>query len=367
MNNYDPSKPFNDLPLLPPDKSILDNVDLWKLEAQSVSTISRLKGYAEIIPNQSILINAIVLQEAGDSSEIENIITTQDSLYEGMASSDVKIDSDTKEVIHYRKALLLGTKRIRKQGFLRLKDITFIQSILIGNDAGLRKLPGTQLKNASTGEIIYTPPEPQHLERLLANFIDYFNTCDPSIINMAICHSQFESIHPFYDGNGRTGRILNILFLVKHGYLHNPILYLSSFIIQNRDTYYSLLNGVNSKGDFFSWISFMIIGVQEVAVSTYLKIHDINILIRDTKEVIQEHGDTRKIYSSELVELLFENPYCKIDFLMRKFEYKRLKATRILDRICQTGVITKYKLGRESIYINNQLMELLKMRADYTH
>ena len=236
--------PIRKLEKLPPKREEVETLNILRQLSKSSTALGELKGIAKTIPNQAMLINAVVLQEAKDSSEIENIITTQDELYKALSSS-TKQPLQIKEVINYRKAIFLGANIIENQGFLRLKDIVELQKTIIENNAGIRNMTGTVLKNDKTGEVVYTPPqEKDEILDLLANFLDHFNSTDTDLsplINLAILHYQFESIHPFYDGNGRTGRILNILYLIINGLLDIPILYLSSYINDNKSEYYKLL------------------------------------------------------------------------------------------------------------------------------
>ena len=243
---------FNHLSKLPPKRDQVETIEILRQTNKASSALAELKGIAGTIPNQSMLINAIVLQEARGSSEIENIITSQDELYKALTVNKSIVSAETKEVINYRTALFHGFNLLKNQGFLRVNDIIGIQQELINNTAGIRSAPGTVLKNASTGEIVYTPPQDkQEILDLLSNFIKHFNQNEPELsplINMAILHYQFESIHPFFDGNGRTGRILNILYLILNELIDIPILYLSAYIIKNKTDYYRLLNRTNRTG-----------------------------------------------------------------------------------------------------------------------
>ena len=245
--------PIKKLEKLPPNRDEIETLDILRQLSKASTALGELKGIAKTIPNQAMLINAVVLQEAKDSSEIENIITTQDELYKALSTSTNQ-PLQIKEVINYRKAIFIGSDIINNQGFLRLKDIVELQKTIIENNAGIRNMPGTVLKNDKTGEIVYTPPqEKDEILNLLSNFLDHFNITDTDIsplINLAILHYQFESIHPFYDGNGRTGRILNILYLIINGQLDIPILYLSSYINDNKSEYYKLLNKVNKNDEW---------------------------------------------------------------------------------------------------------------------
>ena len=234
-HQFDPTRPFNTLPPIPPDSKQYETPRLLKLEAKARAAVSELKGFAHVIPNQEILINAIVLREAKDSSEIENIVTTQDELYRAAAVGSAKsAEPAAKEVLRYREALWNGFRKVESRGILTIPDIMEIQRIIVENDAGVRKTPGTALVNDRTGETVYTPPQDEsRIDELLSNLANYLNDDEDSITKSAIIHYQFEAIHPFYDGNGRTGRIINVLYLVLKRHLDIPILYLSSHIIEN--------------------------------------------------------------------------------------------------------------------------------------
>ena len=249
---FQPSVPYDALPPLPPPAHVTESVPVLRREADARQALAELKGVANIIPNQAILINAIALREAKDSSEIENIVTTQDRLYRALAaSSSAAVDASTKEVMQYRAALRIGEALVRDHDFLSVNHIIRIQTEIIGNDAGLRATPGTALVNDRTGEVVYTPPQdPDVIRRLLSNFADFYNGEAASLADMAVLHYQFETIHPFLDGNGRTGRILNVLYLILKGYLDTPILYPSSHIIEHKDEYYRYLRAVTAAGEW---------------------------------------------------------------------------------------------------------------------
>ena len=358
MNKFDPEKPYNNLPFIPPLPDKYESIKLWKQESFARSAIAELKGIANIIPNQSILINAIVIQESQDSSEVENIITTKDKLYQAMSVLK-NIDAETKKVMFYREALYAGWEKVKKQGFISINDIIAIQKILIKNDAGIRKTPGTALVNDKIGKIMYSPPdEPETLNKLLKNLTEYLNGDENSLIKIGIIHYQFESIHPFYDGNGRTGRIINILYLLLKKYLEIPILYLSSFIIKNKSKYYELLRNVTKNDEWEEWILFILKGIELTAKETIVKIKKIKNLLDKTIEHIKEK--LPKFYSKELVELLFENPYCKVEFLVNELGIERKAASRYLHQISEIGILELKKIGRENIFINIELMEILK-------
>ena len=246
-------KAFNELPVLPPVRDKIETVKVLRQLVKSSVALAELKGLAKTLPNPDILLNAVILKEARASSEIENVITTQDKLYQALSAKGVETDSSTKEVLRYREAMLYGFRFIQKKGFLSTNAIIEIQKILEENAAGIRKLPGTALRNAATGKVIYIPPDNlDTINRLMRNFEQYINNQDDisALIKMAVQHYQFESIHPFYDGNGRTGRIINVLYLILNGLLENPILYLSSYIIDNKVDYYRLLQEVRTKNNW---------------------------------------------------------------------------------------------------------------------
>jgi Fic family protein len=356
---FDPSAPYDSLPPLPPPREASETLSVLKKEAAARQALGELKGIANIIPNQAILINAIVLREAKDSSEIENIITTRDRLYRALASSGGSVvDAATKEVVLYREALRFGERLISDRGLVSVNDICRIHSIIVGNDAGIRKTPGTALVNDSTGETIYTPPQdPRILTRLMANFTDYLNKRAASLADMAVLHYQFESIHPFHDGNGRTGRILNILFLILKGFLEIPILYLSSEIIERKDEYYRLLNAVTVSEQWERWILFMLEATERTARRT---IDQVKLVKNSLDETIDRvRANARKIYSKELVESLFVHPYCKVGFLIDSLGVERKAASRYLRQLEDLGIVKGYKIGRENLFVNIALMEIL--------
>ena len=346
---------------LPPEREKIETVKILRQLSKTSQSLGELKGIAKTIPNQAMLVNAVVLQEAKDSSEIENIITTQDELYKALASQS-KQPAQVKEVINYRKAIFTGFELIKKQGFLRLKDIETIQKTIIENNAGIRSMAGTVLKNDKTGEIVYTPPqEKDEILDLLSNFLEHFNINQTGLhplINLAILHYQFESIHPFYDGNGRTGRILNILYLIINDLLDIPILYLSSYINENKSNYYKYLNQVNKTDQWEDYILYMLKAVEETANYTIKKINQIKNQLEITIEKVKEEAP--KIYRKELIELLFEQPYSKIDFVVEKLKVERKAASRYLKNLEDIGILKSEKIGRENLYLNKELIEILK-------
>lgn len=319
--------------------------------------LAELKGVARTIPNEGILISTLSLQEAQSSSAIENIITTQDALYHYRMDRSTD-DAATKEVAHYAEALEEGFHAVRKKGSLTLRTILDIQRILEGNDAGFRKTPGTVLKNLESGEVIYVPPSPEHVPELMSELESYINaesTIDP-LIRMALVHHCFESIHPFYDGNGRTGRIINILFLVKEELLLSPILYLSRYINRTRGDYYRLLQGVRDDQGWHDWIIYMLRGVAVTARENIRLVEAIGELFQRTKQTIRERY---KFYSHDLINSLLRHPYTKGAVLQQELGISRATAARYLDTLADDGIVEKWKLGKENFYINRELVDLL--------
>ena len=353
--------PHYKLDKLPPLREKVETIEILRQTNKSTAALAELKGIARTIPNQTMLINAIVLQEAKDSSEIENIITTEDELYKALTVNKTHVSAETKEVVNYRRAIFHGFDLAQKQGFLKVNDIVSIQQKLVDNTAGIRSTSGTVLKNDKTGEIVYTPPQDKaEILDLLTNFINHFNEQEDlsPLINLAILHYQFESIHPFYDGNGRTGRILNILYLILNELIDVPILYLSSYIIDNKPEYYRLLNQTNRIGKWEEWIMFMLKAVEHTSIDTINRIA--NIKDQLNKTILRVQKEAPKIYRKELVELLFEQPYSKIEFVVNKLGVERKAASRYLRELETVGIVESQKVGRETLFINKELIEILK-------
>jgi Fic family protein len=328
------------------------------------AALAELKGIASTIPNQNILINTLGLQEAKDSSAIENIITTHDDLYKSELNLDSFKSLNAKEVQNYISALKKGFELTSKSGLLTNKTILQIQEVLEGNKAGFRKLPGTALKNAATGETIYTPPQDYNeILRLMTNLEKYINDSEMSdidpLIKMAIIHFQFESIHPFYDGNGRTGRIINILYLINEKLQNLPILYLSSYIIKHKADYYRYLQKVRDEDLWEEWILFMIKGIVETARETIDLILKIKELMFEYKHQLR---DNYKFYSQDLLNNLFKHPYTKIEFIVNDLGVSRLTAANYLNKLAEDKILKKEKLGTGNYYINEKLFELLTKR-----
>ncbi len=342
----------------------LETKNVLKALPAAHAALAELKGLVSTIPNQNILINTLGLQEAKDSSAIENIITTHDDLYKSELNFEAFKPLEAKEVQNYISALKKGFELIKKNGLLTNNIILQIQEVLEDNKAGFRKLPGTSLKNAATGEIIYTPPQDyQEIMRLMTNLERYINDsdlqdCDP-LIKMAIIHFQFESIHPFYDGNGRTGRIINILYLILEKLQTLPILYLSNYIIKHKADYYRFLQKVRDDNLWEDWILFMIKGVEETAKETIKLIFKIKELMLYYKHRLR---DNYKFYSQDLLNNLFKHPYTKIEFVVNDLGVSRLTAANYLNKLAEDKMLRKEKLGTGNYYINNELFELLTKR-----
>ena len=354
---------FNELSQLPPVVD-LETVSILKQLAKANRALAELKGMSNTIPNSNILINTLVLQEAKDSSAIENIITTYDDLYR----SDIDIEVTNpfaKEVRLYAIALKHGFGLINEYGFLSNNHIIEIQRILEQNDAGIRSQAGTTLKNEQTGEIIYTPPQNKEtIQMLLGNLEEYINTgnnLDP-LIKMAVIHFQFESIHPFYDGNGRTGRIINILYLVLNHLLDLPILYLSRYIIRTKQDYYHLFQQVREKSAWEEWVIYFLKGIEITSLHTIEVIYGIKGLMTETKNVMQER--VPKIYSKELLDLIYLHPYTKMEFLTSGLNITRQTASKYLSELCELGLLKKIKINRFNYYINESLFKLLERSSE---
>ena len=337
-----------------------DTPAILKKLASSSRRLAELKGIAASIPNQGILINTLGLQEAKDSSEIENIVTTHDELFKDDVLPEAFANPAAKEVLRYRQALRVGFDQVRASGLLTANHIIDIQSELERNNAGFRKLPGTALKDGR-GQTVYTPPQdPAEIVALMRGLEQFINNPDllavDPLIKMALIHHQFESIQPFYDGNGRTGRILNVLYLVKEGLLDIPVLYLSNHIVRTKADYYHLLQTVRDDDTWEAWVLYMLEAVEQTAGRTIATIHAIKAALLDYKHRIRsEH----KFYSQDLINHLFNHPYTKIDFLQHDLQVSRLTATKYLDALASSGFLQKQKIGRGNYYINLALPPIL--------
>lgn len=333
---------------------------ILKKLASSSRRLAELKGIAASIPNQGILINTLGLQEAKDSSEIENIITTHEALFKDDVLPDSFTDPAAKEVLRYRQALRIGYAHVKSSGLLTCNHMIEMQAELERNNAGFRKLPGTALKDGA-GRTVYTPPQdPTVIIELMRNLEKFINEpqlfdADP-LIKMALLHHQFESIHPFYDGNGRTGRILNVLYLVKEGLLDIPVLYLSSYIVRSKADYYRLLQTVRTEDRWEEWVLYLLDAVEETAGQTIATINGIKAALQDYKQRIRSQY---KFYSQDLINNLFTHPYTKIEFVQRDLQVSRLTATKYLDLLAEGGFLKKQKIGRGNYYMNVTLSKVL--------
>ena len=326
----------------------------------SSRALAELKGYANTIPNIHILINAVTINEAKDSSAIENIVTTHDDIYKVLTESGYKTES-AKEVVDYRNAIWLGYEQIKKDGYINTNTIVKIQETIEHNNAGIRKLPGTELKNSLTGETIYTLPQnEQEIKKYLKNLEDFINNNEDNIdplIKVCLIHYQFESIHPFYDGNGRTGRILNILYLVLNNLIDSPILYLSKYINKTKQEYYKLFNEVRDNNNFEDWILYILKGIEITSKETITLIEKIQNEMKTYKEEFR--NKLPKIYSKELLESLFYEVYTKISYIERACNVTRLTASSYLNQLEEIGLLESEKVGRERLYKNTRLIKLL--------
>ena len=329
--------------------------------ASAHRALAELKGVVSSIPNENILINTLGLQEAKDSSAIENIITTHDDIFKAALNLEGFKSLNAKEVQNYISALKKGFGLIKKNKILTNNDIISIQSELEKNNAGFRKVPGTALKNATTGEIIYTPPQDYNIIRdLMTNLEHYINDSSMSkfdtLVKMAIIHYQFESIHPFYDGNGRTGRIINVLYLVMNDLLNLPVLYLSRYIIDHKSDYYKLLQEVRETDNWENWVLYMLDGVEQISKETIVLIGKIKDLIFEYKNLLRNNY---KFYSQDLLNNLFKHPYTKIEFIENDLGVSRITAAKYLNLLAKDNLLKKEKLGTGNYYVNEKLIQIL--------
>lgn len=350
---------YNIAPL--PPKTDLETKAVLRKAASANRFLAELKGMAKTIPNESILINTLALQEAKDSSAIENIITTHDEMYKAQLFEEMFVSASAKEVSRYADALIHGFELVRKHKIITENFILEIQKILEQNDAGYRKLPGTSLINERTGETVYSPPQDHDtIVSLMSNLVEYINNdemhdVDP-LIKLAIIHFQFESIHPFYDANGRTGRIVNVLYLVLNGLLNIPILYLSRYIIRNKGDYYRLLQEVRETGKWERWVLYILDGIEQTSKETIDLIVNIRDLMQEYKKGIRTNMP--KIYSQDLLNNMFRHPYTKIEFVQKDLQVSRLTASKYLELLVSKGFLVKEKIGRSNYYINSPLFSL---------
>lgn len=356
---FNPTLPYNDLPHLPPAAEV-ETRTILKACIEARAALAELKLAGELIPNQSILINSIPLLEAQASSEIENIVTTTDRLFRYAEDRTGNADPATKEALRYRTALKEGFESLSRHP-LTTRTAVEVCRIIKGSDIDIRQTPGTRLMNDTTGQVIYTPPEGESTIRdKLANwerFLHEATDIDP-LIRMAIGHYQFEAIHPFIDGNGRTGRVLNLLYLIDQGLLDIPVLYLSHAITRRKADYYSLLLGVTHQGDWETWILYMLQAIETTARWTTQRIQSIRDLMLITTEKMRQQ--VPQIYSRELVELIFEQPYCRISNLVESGLVHRQTASVYLKKLCEIGLLREETVGREKLFINPMLLSTLQ-------
>jgi len=351
--------------LLPlPWSQNIETIKILKALPKAHAALAELKGLASTIPNQTILINTLGIQEAKDSSAIENIITTHDDIFKSELNLKSIRKLEAKEVQNYISALNTGFKLIQNHGILTNNTILKIQETLEKNKAGFRKLPGTTLKESISGNVIYTPPQDlMKIESLMSNLEKYINDESlsdyDSLVKLAIIHHQFESIHPFYDGNGRTGRIINILYLIQNNLLNLPILYLSNYIVRTKSDYYRLLQEVRNENNWEEWILYIIKGIELTAIDTIELINRIKSSMQKMKNVLRNNY---KFYSQDLLNNLFKHPYTKIEYVIRDLNVTKLTAAKYLNKLAEDGVLTKHKIGRNNYYVNDDLYQLMTMR-----
>jgi len=355
---FNPQRPYNDLPRLPPATE-LESRTVLKACIPARAALAELRQAAELLPNQTILINSLPLLEAKDSSEIENIVTTTDRLFQ-YAQTDTLADMPTREALRYRTALYQGYLALEQRPLCTATAVT-ICSTIKGRGMEIRKVPGTTIANTTTGETIYTPPDGEaHLRELLGNWERFIHddqsSLDPLVV-MAVAHYQFEAIHPFLDGNGRTGRILNILYLIEKDLLTLPVLYLSRYIVQHKADYYRLLTNVTRNGDWEPWLLFMLHAIAETAQWTTSRITAIRKLITHTGDYVRTR--LPKIYSHELTQLIFEQPYCRIAHLVEVGIAKRQTAATYLKQLAKIGVLQEQSVGKEKLFVHPKLIQLL--------
>ena len=336
----------------------LEKREIWAALLEAHRHLAELKGLCESLPNQGILLDTLGIQEAKDSSEIENIITTHDELY--ASQGDAASSPAAKEVQHYVSALRVGSEAVRASGLIRLETVLAVQAELEQNRAGLRKLPGTVLKNEATGRVIYEPPQDAVVVKsLMGNLIEFIHAEDglDPLLRMAVAHHQFESIHPFYDGNGRTGRILNLLLLQREGLLDLPVLYLSRYITTTKPEYYRLLQSVREEDRWAEWCRYLLRGVAVTARSAIALVKAFRDLMLRTKHDLREK--VPKLYSQDLLNNLFRYPYTKIEFVERELGVSRPTAGKYLEQLAAAGFVRKQRMGKTNFYINEPLFALL--------
>ena len=361
MRTFDRTKPYNALPLVPPTGR-LETEAVLRAAIRASRSLAELKGRTRTVPNPAILLNTIALQEARASSEIENIFTTSDELYRGLSGESPEVSPHAKEVLHYNEALWHGAQALRERPILSARLAIEIGGMIKPEDAGIRRQPGANLINRATGEVVYTPPAGEaRIRKLLGNLEEFVNSAEDGLdplVKLAVLHYQFEAIHPFRDGNGRTGRILLILYLLQQRLLEQPILFLSRYIIEHKAHYYRLLREVTETGAWEPWILYVLRAVEATAETTVLKIEGIGDLLAR----MVEEGRLKlpkRTFSKELIEQLFVRPYCKIRHLEEAGLAARVSASRYLHDLADAGLVAKVKSGKEILFVNERLVKLL--------
>jgi len=356
---FSKDKPYNDLPPLPPRVEV-ESKRVLKLTIAARAALADLKGVGRLIPNQAVLLRSIVLQEARSSSEIENIVTTNDELYEAMSRHEHEGNPQTKEVLRYSEAVWHGCNRLEAGAKLTPDLFAEIATIINDQPTAVRSRPGTRIGNPSAGTVVYTPPEgAEVIQNLLNNLSDYLyfpDDVDP-LIKLAVSHYQFEAIHPYLDGNGRTGRVMNILYLVATGLLDLPVLYLSKAIIRDKSAYYDKLRRVTEEQAWEDWILYVLQAIETTAKDTRDRIVAIREAMDETAEVIRQK--LPKVYSRELVELIFSQPYTRVAFLVDEGIAQRQTASIYLRELEGIGILESRKAWRDVLYLNPLLMRLL--------
>ena len=342
------------------DPARFDTPRILKGLSAASRQLAELKGVSASIPHAGILINALGMQEAKDSSAIENIVTTHDELFRDAAFPEEAGNASAKEVLRYRQALKVGFDAVTATGLLTLNHILQVQAELERNDAGFRRVPGTALKD-SVGRTVYTPPDPDAIPALMSDLEHFINApvtpeLDP-LIRMGLIHHQFESIHPFYDGNGRTGRLINVLYLLTQQLLEIPVLYMSRHIVRTKSDYYRLLQAVREDDAWEAWTAYMLAAVEASARDGIAMVTGITRVLLEVKHRIR--GEHRKIYSQDLINSLFTHPYTRIQFIERDLDVSRITATKYLNALAASGILVKRKVGRGSYYINQPLTAIL--------
>jgi Fic family protein len=359
---YQRSIPYNDLPSLPPADIDLETPVILKKLAMAARNLGELNGLCETLPDPKLFINTIVLQESKNSSAIENIVTTQDELYKATVEEAVDQNHAAKEVLGYRDALYVGLERMKeREGLLLTNTMVEIVQTVKHNEAGIRTIAGTALKNAINGDIVYTPPSGEGVIReklaALENFINDKDSLpvDP-LIKLALIHYQFEAIHPFADGNGRTGRIINTLYLMQQGMISQPVLYISSYIVKYKTEYYQLLRGITETGNWQDWILYILTAIAETSKETTIKIRKILSLKEELKNSVKQVIGPSY---NELLQEMFALPYLKIDVLEKKKIAHRQTASTWLNKLSDANILRPQKMGRTTYFINYRLMSIL--------